>query len=87
MYMYVPANGDFTPIGYTHKSKVISFKLVLSACSNLSAACCQHHLEVTGVIERIEHPNVSDIILCYMCKALLRKQNTCRLSTKGVKKA
>lgn len=59
-YMYEPANSDFTPVGYTHKAEVVSFKLVLSARSDLPTACGQHHLEVTRVIERIEHPKCNN---------------------------
>ena len=57
--MYEPANSDVTPVGHAHKAEVISFKLVLSARSDLPAACGQYHLEVSRVIERIEHPNAT----------------------------
>ena len=55
--LYEPADSDCTSVGHTHKAEFASFKLVSSTGSDLPTASGQHHLELTRVIESIEHPN------------------------------
>lgn len=62
---YKPADSDFTPVGHAHEAEVVSFKLVLSARRDLPTSRGQHHLKVTRVIERIEHPNVENVFVTY----------------------